>query len=112
MYRSAKTIGWVLLPGCAIGLFLAYGPMSPLFRTAKRLDARVGTVVPEMTFVQVSNGEVRHLSDFRGKVLLVNLWATWCPPCRRELPTLNRLQDALGSRGLVVVTLSDETKDG
>jgi thiol-disulfide isomerase/thioredoxin len=107
----ARAVAWFVLPGCLIGLVLAYGPMAPLFRSAERLDARVGDLVPDMTFRQLGDGGVKHLSDFRGKVLLVNLWATWCPPCRKELPTLNRLQDALGDRGLVVITLSDESSD-
>lgn len=111
--RAALTRGaaWFVLPGCVIGLVLAFGPMAPLFRSAERLDASVGDVVPDMTFTQLSDDSVKRLSDFRGKVLLVNLWATWCPPCRKELPTLNRLQEAFADRGLVVVTLSDEPGD-
>lgn len=106
-----RAVAWFLLPGCLIGLFLAYGPMSPLFRSAERLSAGVGETAPDMTFTLVRDGSVKHLSDFRGKVLLVNLWATWCPPCRKELPTLDRLQETFGERGLVVVTLSDESRD-
>jgi hypothetical protein len=111
--RSAllRAVAWFILPGCLIGVFLAYGPLSPLFRSAERLRARVGEIAPDMTFTLVQDGAVKHLSDFRGKVLLVNLWATWCPPCRKELPTLNRLQEAFSERGLVVLTLSDEASD-
>jgi len=50
------------------------------------------------------------LRALRGKVVLVNLWATWCPPCRKELPEIDRLQKAYADRGLVVVTLSDEER--
>jgi thiol-disulfide isomerase/thioredoxin len=107
----ARLVAWFILPGCLIGLVVAYGPMAPLFRSAERLNARVGDLAPDMTFTQFSDGSVKHVSDFRGKVLLVNLWATWCPPCRKELPTLNRLQEALGDRGLVVITLTDESGD-
>jgi thiol-disulfide isomerase/thioredoxin len=107
----ARQIAWLFLPGCLIGLAVAYGPMAPLFRSAARLDASVGDLVSEMTFTQLNDGSVKRLSEFRGNVLLVNLWATWCPPCRKELPTLNRLQKALGDQGLVVVTLSDESID-
>jgi thiol-disulfide isomerase/thioredoxin len=42
--------------------------------------------------------------------VVLNLWATWCPPCRRELPDLDRLQKAYASQGLVVVTLSNEER--
>jgi thiol-disulfide isomerase/thioredoxin len=46
------------------------------------------------------------LADFRGKVVLLNLWATWCPPCRKEMPTLDRLQARLGGPDFEVVALS------
>ena len=48
------------------------------------------------------------LSDLKGKVVMVNLWATWCPPCRHEMPDLDRLQQDYGDRGFQVVHLSDE----
>ncbi len=51
-------------------------------------------------------GKKRTLSDFRGKVVLLNLWATWCGPCRKEMPTLDRLQQRLGSADFEVVALS------
>lgn len=52
--------------------------------------------------------------EFRGKVLLVDLWGTWCPPCLSEIPTLVDLQKRLGERGLVVVAIAfeDENQDG
>jgi thiol-disulfide isomerase/thioredoxin len=46
------------------------------------------------------------LSDFRGRTLLLNIWATWCPPCRDEMPTLDRLQAQLGGAEFHVLTLS------
>ena len=41
-------------------------------------------------------GTTRKLDDFAGRVMLLNIWATWCPPCREEMPTLDRLQSRLG----------------
>lgn len=49
-----------------------------------------------------------HLADFRGKVVLLNLWATWCTPCRREMPALDRLQAQLGGAEFIVLALSIE----
>ncbi len=51
-------------------------------------------------------GKSVRLSDFRGKVVLLNFWATWCLPCRREMPSLERLYQSYRSRGLVVVAVS------
>jgi len=52
------------------------------------------------------NGDAVRLSDFHGKVVVLNFWATWCPPCIREMPSLDRLQAALGAEGLAVVAIS------
>ncbi len=50
------------------------------------------------------------LADFRGRVVLVNFWATWCAPCVREMPSLDRLQAKLGPEGLLVMTVSQDRK--
>ncbi|WP_348642942.1 TlpA family protein disulfide reductase [Rhizobium laguerreae] len=62
--------------------------------------------------VQFSDGDGRPqtLADFRGKVVLLNVWATWCLPCRTEMPTLDRLQAALGGDAFEVVALSIDRK--
>lgn len=57
------------------------------------------------------DGRKRSLADFRDKVVLLNVWATWCAPCRKEMPTLDRLQARLGSADFEVVALSID-RDG
>jgi len=61
--------------------------------------------VPDLHFVDGA-GEPRSLADFRGRVVLLNIWATWCVPCRKEMPALDRLQATLGAPGFEVVALS------
>ena len=52
------------------------------------------------------DGRELTLEDFRGRVVLLNMWATWCPPCREEMPTLDRLQASLGGTDFHVLPLS------
>jgi thiol-disulfide isomerase/thioredoxin len=61
--------------------------------------------VAEISFVD-GEGRPKALSDFGGKTVLLNVWATWCPPCREEMPSLDRLQKALGGPRFEVVALS------
>jgi thiol-disulfide isomerase/thioredoxin len=66
--------------------------------------------VPATRF-QDSSGRQLTLADFKGRVVLLNIWATWCSPCRKEMPTLDRLQAALGGPSFEVVALSID-RDG
>jgi len=61
----------------------------------------------DFAFADESGGAVR-LADFRGKVVLVNLWATWCTPCRKEMPALDRLEAKLGGPDFAVLAISIE----
>lgn len=61
--------------------------------------------LPEIEF-EDGNGEALTLADLRGKTVLLNIWATWCVPCREEMPTLDALEAELGGPGFEVVPLS------
>jgi len=63
--------------------------------------------VPTEDFTD-SDGDDVSLRDFRGRVVLLNLWATWCGPCRHEMPSLDRLQAQQGGDDFVVITLSSD----
>lgn len=63
--------------------------------------------VAEVTFLD-GEGREHRLADFRGKLVLLNLWATWCAPCREEMPALDRLEGEMGSDRFQVVALSVE----
>ena len=62
---------------------------------------------PDLTFTLVDGTEHR-LEDWRGKILVLNFWATWCPPCREEMPLLERLSEEYETKDLAVVAVSDE----
>lgn len=66
-------------------------------------------LLPRTAFVD-GNGNALTLDAFKGKVVVMDFWATWCVPCRVEFPALERLQARLGAKGLVVVPVSIDRK--
>ena len=74
------------------------GAMAPLLVRPKPLD------LPEFTFAG-AGGKPKSLADFRGKIVLLNIWATWCVPCREEMPALDRLETKLGGKDFAVVAV-------
>jgi thiol-disulfide isomerase/thioredoxin len=72
--------------------------------------ARTPFLVPELTFKDGA-GRERTLKDWRGRTVLLNLWATWCVPCRKEMPALDKLQADLGARDFEVVAVNIDTRD-
>ena len=66
--------------------------------------------VPDLSF-EDAEGKPKKLSDWRGRTVLVNLWATWCVPCRREMPALDHLQGRLGGPDFEVVAVNIDTRD-
>ncbi|MGQ3675349.1 thiol:disulfide interchange protein TlpA [Xanthobacter sp. TB0139] len=66
--------------------------------------------LPPLSFTG-PQGQIRSLADFRGRVVLLNLWATWCPSCREEMPALDRLQQKLGGPAFEVVTINLDRRD-
>ena len=97
-WRIAIIVGVIAV---AAGVYVAYWQAStgPFGRAASP------KAMPELRFVDDA-GRAQTLADFRGKVVLLNVWATWCEPCREEMPTLDRLQAQLGSERFQVVALS------
>ncbi|RWB52618.1 TlpA disulfide reductase family protein [Mesorhizobium sp.] len=65
--------------------------------------------LPEISFTDAA-GQPKTLAAYSGKVVLLNIWATWCAPCRKEMPTLDRLQAELGGPDFEVVALSMDRK--
>ena len=74
-------------------------------------EAELGSAAPDFSFTLLQSGETARLEDYAGQIVLINWWATWCAPCLEELPALNELQSKYADRGLVVLTISDETRD-
>jgi len=83
---------------------LAHGEVAALTMASAPLR------LPDLAF-EDGSGQPRKLSDWRGKTVLVNLWATWCVPCRKEMPALDELEGKLGGDKFAVVAINIDTRD-
>ena len=83
---------------------LAHGEVAALTMATSPLK------LPDLAFWD-ADGKPRKLSEWRGKTVLVNLWATWCVPCRKEMPALDSLQTRLGGKDFDVVAINIDTRD-
>lgn len=93
----------VLLLGAAGLLLRLDGHSKPIAMMMPTLDARA----PDLTYFD-SAGDLRSLSELAGNVVLLNFWATWCAPCRKEMPLLSKLQREHANDGFVVLYVSLE----
>jgi thiol-disulfide isomerase/thioredoxin len=83
---------------------LAHGEVAALTMATAPLK------LPDLTF-EDADGKPKKLSDWRGRTVLLNLWATWCVPCRKEMPALEALQTRLGGANFQVVAVNIDTRD-
>jgi len=101
-----------VIPGLIVVLTAAFiGSLWPSFQGLTGAGVEVGDDAPDFDLVSDA-GQPLRLADFRGKFLVVNFWATWCPPCLEELPSLNRFHDQLAGRGVVVLGVSVDEDAG
>jgi thiol-disulfide isomerase/thioredoxin len=95
----------VAAAAAAAGIYLSLGASKPGVGGTPFARASAPKPMPELRF-EDGAGRARTLADFRGKLVLLNVWATWCAPCREEMPALDRLQAELGGPSFEVVALS------
>lgn len=102
---SIKNAGWILGRALCV-LMLLSAPFEKAFSGPNEIPLLdEPRVLPNIEFLDESNNIVS-LDKWSGKVVVLNIWATWCTPCRIEMPTLDRLQDKLGGDRFEVVALS------
>jgi thiol-disulfide isomerase/thioredoxin len=96
---------------CA-GALTTAARVAPLARgeVAALAAARAPFLVPDLAFKDKA-GHERTLAGWRGRTVLLNLWATWCVPCRKEMPALDALQNELGGPQFEVVAINIDTRD-
>jgi len=106
MKNKQTLILLIVLILAALYAFHRYGTHNPTTSTAQLKPA------PDFTLPQPSGGPPLKLSDYRGKVVLVDFWATWCEPCRAEIPHFVDLQNEYGPQGFQIIGVSmDDSPD-
>jgi len=84
------------------GLFLASTRLG-----AELFPLKIGADAPDFSAMPLAEGAVaKSIDDYKGEVVLLNIWATWCGPCRVEMPSMQRLEEQLGPKGLRIVAVS------
>jgi peroxiredoxin len=96
-----------------IGLFSLYFFILESKRPTSRVDygGKVGEIAPDFTLPTLRGNSVK-LSDYRGKVIFLNIWATWCPPCREEMPSMEALYRRLKGREFEMLAVSIDRDGG
>ncbi len=108
-----RTMGGLLVLAALLGGLVAYDRLQGSSDVGP-IDGRspeVGELAPQFA-LRDADGNTRTLSDYEGQVVWLNFWATWCGPCRRELPDIQALASEFESEGLVVLTINFEQSVG
>jgi len=107
-----KQSTWIPFTLLGLGLLLLAGSAWIFFRNSSpqtdltAIPAEVDYPAPDLTLSDL-NGIPHTLADFRGQVVLVNLWATWCPPCKKEMPALQAFHDKYKDEGFTMIAIND-----
>jgi peroxiredoxin len=103
-WRWGTTLLWIL-PALALLLVFGYGWLAPKPPEPGDTAPRIGKPLADFTLPDLQ-GRLVQLTALRGKVVFVNVWATWCPPCIEEMPTIQQLYERLHGRGLEILAVS------
>jgi cytochrome c biogenesis protein CcmG/thiol:disulfide interchange protein DsbE len=104
---KSRHLGFTLGVVGVLALLLGAGWMA----RGRFLPVEVGTRAPSFPATDLQGRPVR-LEDLRGQVVLLNIWATWCGPCRDEMPSMERLHRELGPKGLKIIAVSVDAAPG
>ena len=104
MKKNSLVKDLLIILGVAVVAFLVI-----YLQRGELKQIKLGAPAPDFRLVSIDGREVS-LSDFKGKVVLLNFWATWCSPCKEEIPSLNSLYSMLHSQGLVILAVSEDNR--
>jgi peroxiredoxin len=110
MTKSASRGQWIAV-GIILTLLAGALTVGTLL-TEDMPQVKPGFAAPDFHAVNLATGDSMTLADYHGDVVLLNLWATWCAPCRYEMPSMERLYQELGPAGLKVVAVSVDQVSG
>ncbi len=102
--RLKRNIIWIIVV-LAVGVYLFPSLKNRLAFAGGK--PAVNERAPEFSLADLS-GKTIHLSDFRGKVVLVNFWASWCPPCKMEIPGFQKIYETYKDRGFTVIGIATD----
>jgi cytochrome c biogenesis protein CcmG, thiol:disulfide interchange protein DsbE len=95
---------WIAV--AAVVLVLGAGLTLGLKLKPEIFPVQVGSTAPDFVATDLETGKPVSLADYKGQVVLLNVWATWCEPCKVEMPSMEQLERDLGPRGLKIVAVS------
>ncbi|MFO3796841.1 MAG: TlpA family protein disulfide reductase [Anaerolineales bacterium] len=98
-------LGAALILIGVVAMVMVSRPSEAQEREVSAMPARVEFAAPSLTLSDLK-GQSHSLSDYQGQVVLVNLWATWCPPCKAEMPTLNAYYQAHREKGFALIAIN------
>ncbi|HMA23797.1 MAG: peroxiredoxin family protein [Gemmatimonas sp.] len=99
--RQQWSVVGAIVAVMAIGLLVASHYMKD-----ELFPVTIGSTAPDFRAKVLGENRYKSLADYKGQVVLLNVWATWCPPCQAEMPSLQRLYQAYGGKGLKLVAVS------
>lgn len=88
-------------------LFMINWPLKPMVTALAKVESNIGQPIEDFQFINVRDSNTHKISDFKGRVILLNFWATYCAPCLKELPYLKKIEDDYRD-GVSVIALTDE----
>ncbi|UCG12049.1 MAG: TlpA family protein disulfide reductase [Deltaproteobacteria bacterium] len=103
--QSSLTVIFVIISAIAVMIALSLKKYGSTPKPVSQTSIQVGSPAPDFTFPDL-NGKLVRLSDHRGMVVLVNIWATWCPPCVDEMPSMQKLYNRLKGENFEMLTVS------
>lgn len=99
--RQQWSVVGAIVAVMAVGLLVASHYMKD-----ELFPVTIGSTAPDFRAKVLGENRYKSLADYKGQVVLLNVWATWCPPCQAEMPSLQRLYQAYGGKGLKLVAVS------